>query len=76
MDWREATSASGERPAVHPDCRRPIKISYVILSLSPDHRLSPHLSLNYFYYRITVRYFLPNIVGQMMLSYRIKKRVK
>ncbi|TGZ47370.1 hypothetical protein DBV15_00056, partial [Temnothorax longispinosus] len=28
MDWHEATSASGERPAVHPDCRRPIKISY------------------------------------------------
>ncbi|KYM94298.1 hypothetical protein ALC62_15071 [Cyphomyrmex costatus] len=26
MDWHEATSASGERPAVHPDCRRPIKI--------------------------------------------------
>lgn len=34
MDWREATSASGERPAVHPDCRRPIKISYISLSLS------------------------------------------
>jgi len=34
MDWHEATSASGERPAVHPDCRRPIKISYVSLSLS------------------------------------------
>jgi len=34
MDWHETTSASGERPAVHPDCRRPIKISYVSLSLS------------------------------------------
>lgn len=27
-DWHGAMSASGERPAVHPDCRRPIKISY------------------------------------------------
>lgn len=34
MDWHEATSASGERPAVHPDCRRSIKISYISLSLS------------------------------------------
>lgn len=35
MNWHEAMSASGERPAVHPDCRRPIKISYIgSLSLS------------------------------------------
>lgn len=43
-----------ERPAVHPDCRRPIKISYVGVSLSWTPSLYPHSSPNYFYCWITV----------------------
>ncbi|KOX67976.1 hypothetical protein WN51_07593 [Melipona quadrifasciata] len=52
MDWHGAMSASGERPAVHPDCRRPIKISYVGLTLL--NTVYPHSSPNYFYCWITV----------------------
>lgn len=33
MDWQSNESDRVERPAVHPDCRRPIKISYVGVSL-------------------------------------------
>ncbi|KOC65176.1 hypothetical protein WH47_01326 [Habropoda laboriosa] len=51
MDWHGAMSTSGERPAVHPDCRRPIKISYV--DLSPLNTVYPHSSPNYFYCWIT-----------------------
>lgn len=62
MDWREATSASGERPAVHPDCRHPIKISYVILSLFPDHRFIPSF--------IAKLFLLPNNRAVLLTKHR------
>lgn len=74
MDWREATSASGERPAVHPDCRHPIKISY-IKSFSLLIIVYPHLSPNYFYCRIT-QTGASYQHRPMTLSFRIEKRVK
>lgn len=50
----------------------------ILVFLSPDHRLLPHSSLNYFYYRITGAVcFLQNIIRQMIhFLARTKKQVK